>query len=183
MHVEKNTPAIATADTGAPDAPLPLSNVTSHMGELREREDRNKNVIFFRVKMDGDNQHSINNILANKLHLTSLPDSVVRLRTVSARGPALILTKFNTDVLAWFVIRSEKKLRSLTNADIKANVFISPNYTKLEKTEQYNLRVKLRRRKAACEPNVIIRNGKIFSTLYIELSHTGYTSCANCTMT
>ena len=77
MYVEKNTPAIATADTGAPDAPLPLSNVTSLMGELRERENKNKNVIFFRVKMDGDNQHSISNILANKLHLTSSPDSVV----------------------------------------------------------------------------------------------------------
>ena len=29
------------------------------MGELRKREDKSKNVIFFGVKMDGDDQHSI----------------------------------------------------------------------------------------------------------------------------
>ena len=52
-------PAIATAATDAPGSPLPLSNVTSLMGELREREDKNKNAIFFGVKMDGDDQHSI----------------------------------------------------------------------------------------------------------------------------
>ena len=94
------------------------------MGELRKREDKSKNVILFGVKMDGNDQHSIENILANELHLTSSPDSVVQLGAASACGLAQILDKFNTDILAWSVIRSTKKLRSSTNADIKANVFI-----------------------------------------------------------
>ena len=111
--------------------------------------------------MDGGNQHSNDNILANELHLTSSPDSVVRLGTANAHESAPILAKFNTDVLACSVIRSAKKLCSLTNADIKANVFILSDYTELERTEQYNLCVELRRRKAVGEPNVIIRNGKI----------------------
>ena len=47
------------------------------------------------------------------------------------------------------------------NNAVRIIVFISPVYTKLEKHDQYNLRVEQPRRAAAGESNLIIRNGAV----------------------
>ena len=73
-----------------------------------------------------------------------------------------LLVKFASAADVSAVIRSTKKKQSSTNADIKSSVFISPDYTKLERQEQYKLRVEPKRRKAVGEGDLIIKRDVIF---------------------
>ena len=93
--------------------------------------------------------------------------SVTRMGTGSTnRSTPPLLVKFASTADTSTVIRSAKKLRSSTNADIKSSVFISSDYTKLERQEQYKLRVELKRRKAAGEGDLIIRRGVTIQRLH-----------------
>ena len=151
------------AATASGTAPLPSmpTNITRLVGELHERANRSKNVVVFGVKIRNNDDDVIKSIIKDELSLHVTAVSCSRLGAGGTRGPAPLLVKFGSDDDALDVIRSAKKLRSSTNADIKASVFIPPDYTKLERKEQYNLRVELRRRKAAGENDLIIRKGSI----------------------
>ena len=109
---------------------------------------------------------SINNIIriiTNELNLQVRPTSVSKLGKGYGGRPAPLLLKFSTSDDAASVIKSDKNLRTSTDNDIKSSVFISPDYTKLERHEQFILRSELHRRRAAGENNLIIRNGSIFT--------------------
>ena len=162
----KAAPVTAThppAGTSAPAIAIPGStSVTVLADELRERKDRSTNIVIFGIKTGGDDDDAVDNILSNELHLTVSATSVTRMGASSTARPSPpILVKFATAADAITVIRSAKNLRSSTNADIQSSVFISPDYTKLEREEQYKLRTELKRQKAAGGGDLIIRKGAI----------------------
>jgi len=58
------------------------------------------------------------------------------------------------------ILRNAKTLR---NSSTYRNVFISPDLTPQERASNKQLRTELQRRKAAGEPNLIIKRGQIVS--------------------
>ena len=116
--------------------------------------------MIFGVKDVNQDENSVEHIITNELNLQVRPTSISRLGKGNGGRPAPLLLRFSTSDDAASVIKSGKNLRS-TNNDIKSSVFISPDYTKLERHEQFILRSELRRRRAAGENNIIIRNGSI----------------------
>ena len=147
--------------TGTPPILPPVQNVAAIVDEVRERAIRSKNVVMTGIKADGHEDAMVAHILSNELHLTSAAVSCTRLGGGTARRPAPLLVTFASLTEASAVIKVAKSLRSSTDADIKSTVYISPYYTKLERKEQYNLRVELRRRKAAGEGDLTIRRGSV----------------------
>ena len=138
-----------------------MQNVAAIVDEVRERAIRSKNVVVTGIKADGHEDAMVAHILSNELHLTSTAVSCTRLGGGTARRPAPLLVTFASPTEASAVIKVAKSLRSSTDADIKSIVYISPDYTKLERKEQYNLRVELWHRKAAGEGDLIIRRGSV----------------------
>ena len=126
-----------------------------------ERANRSKNVLIFGVKDVNQDENSVEHIITNELNLQVRPTSVSRLGKGNGGRPASLPLKFSTSDDAASVIKSGTNLRFSTDNDIKSSVFISPDYTKLERHEQFILRSELRRRRAAGENNLIIRNGSI----------------------
>ena len=140
-----------------------IGNISSVAGELQERTLRKKNIVIFGLVPAGqDNEDAVRKIIVDELHLPADFQSVHRLGNGS-RGPAPVLVKFASEAAASAVVHLAKNLRSSSNDAVRTSVFISPDYTKLEKHEQYNLRVELRRRVAAGESNLIIRNGAVIT--------------------
>lgn len=161
LKAAAGTQTPAAGSTGTPPILPPVQNVAAIVDEVRERAIRSKNVVVTGIKADGHEDAMVAHILSNELHLTSTAVSCTRLGGGTARRPAPLLVTFASPTEASAVIKVAKSLRSSTDADIKSTVYISPDYTKLERKEQYNLRVELRRRKAAGEGDLIIRRGSV----------------------
>ena len=122
-----NTPTVNSTTTG--------NNVASLAGELRERANRSKNVLIFGVKYVNQDENSVEHIITNELNLQVRPTSVSRLGKGNGGRPAPLFLKFSTSDDAASVIKFGKNLRSSTDNDIKSSVFISTDYTKLERHE------------------------------------------------
>jgi hypothetical protein len=60
-------------------------------------------------------------------------------------------------------IRLAKNLRASTCLNIRNHVYLNPDLTQEQRTEQYKLRTDLKHRKASGESNLFIKNGRIIT--------------------
>ena len=65
------------------------------------------------------------------------------------------------DVDTRTAIRSATKLRRFTDDHICDNVYLNANLTPEQRKADYDLRTELKRRRAACEQKLIIRDGRL----------------------
>ena len=87
--------------------------------------------------------------------------SLSRLRRGGPSGPPPLLVTLSKEEDARQVIKLANNVRTSTDPQINSSLFINPDFTKMERHEQFNLRSELKRRKAGGESNIIIRNGAI----------------------
>jgi hypothetical protein len=75
--------------------------------------------------------------------------------------PRLLLVTLSSDSNSSSAIRSAKKLSSSADAHIRDNVYINVDLTPEQRKLNCNLRCELKRRRAAGELNLVIRNGAV----------------------
>jgi hypothetical protein len=75
--------------------------------------------------------------------------------------PRLLLVTLSSADTANDVIRAATKLRRSTDNHTRDNIFINRDLTPEQRAFDYELRKDLKRRRAAGEQNLVIRNGKV----------------------
>ena len=75
--------------------------------------------------------------------------------------PQLLLVTLADEKQASAILRVAKNLRDSTDAYVHGHIFINADLTQLQRTEWFNARAELKRRRAAGETNLVIRNGSV----------------------
>ena len=144
------------------------TTVRDEMFEVMEKEKRKLNVVISNYhnsnELDdlGKAKHLIHNVLlANDIEVVSAYSTGTSFKTPQQQNitplPKLIV-KLSSLNQKHKLLRISKHLRDSSDF---SNVFINPDFTKRERTEQYLLRKELRERRSKGEKNLIISGDQI----------------------
>jgi hypothetical protein len=159
------TPATgATYAAAAAPAIVPAS-VNDVVRELNLRAAKRGNIIIsgLRSSPAGTDTATVTDLLRTELNINASVTHCSRLGKPAddATRPRRLLVTVSSDVDSTAAIRSAKKLRSSTDAYVRDNVYINADLTPEQRTQDYNLRCELKRRRAAGETNLVIRDGAV----------------------
>ncbi len=152
-------PAVAN-DTSPP--PIRLSDVVR---ELDMRASKKSNIVISGIRPSSTvtDTDLVKNLLCDELGITANVTRCARLGKPSADAnrPCRLLVTLSSDTDSSAAIRSAKKLRSSTDVNVRDHVYINADQTPEQRKQDYDLRCELKRRRAAGEQNLVIRNGVV----------------------
>jgi hypothetical protein len=164
--------SVAVINTAPPPAaatppPMPAPALVKVVRELDLQVSKKTNIVLSGIApsllTDAD---IVTNLLRDELGITANVTKCTRLgkpRADSDRDtrPRLLLVTLSSADIANDVIRAATKLRRSTDNHTRDNVFINRDLTPEQRAFDYELRKDLKRRRAAGEQNLVIRNGKV----------------------
>lgn len=157
-----NLPAQAVA--AHPAHPAPSANISEVVHELNLRTSKQANIVITGLQpCITDDITLVQNLLSNELNITTTVSSCTRLGNPNHRGPQLLLATLASATDAKNILRHAKDLRNSSSDNIRDHVYINPDLTQQQRITQYKLRAEIRRRTAAGESNLIIRNERIIT--------------------
>lgn len=154
-----------TAPHAASAAPASRVEISDVMHELDMRASKKANIVLSGLQPSSrlTDVAIVTSLLRDELSINATVVSCTRLGKPSAdvNRPCRILATLSsvTDSLA--AVRNAKKLRTSTEAHVREHVFVNADLTPEQRKQDYNLRTELKRRRAAGELNLVIRNGKL----------------------
>ena len=150
--------------------PATTSTINETLNEQKERESRAKNIILFNIP-ESDKQNPQERTQEDTNFVTRVfqtleiekcdIDKCIRLgKKVSGRSRLTRVTLKNQDSKGNIL----RKSRALESSEDFSEIYIRPDLTRLQRTEQRMLRDELRSRREKGEDNIFIRRGKIIQT-------------------
>jgi hypothetical protein len=138
-------------------------NYNDIISEFRNRESRRCNIIISGLQPSANtSDEDLAKLVLNEIHFQSPISSCRRLPSKSASSrPGLLLVTLPNATVCSNIIKSAKVLRRSMNP-LFTNVFINPDLTTQQRTEQKRLNDEKRARKSNGE-DVIIHRGKVIS--------------------
>jgi hypothetical protein len=105
----------------------------------------------------------VTNLLRDELGINAIVTCWSRLGRPSANinRPCALLVTLSSEGDARKAIRSAKRLRSSADSHVRNRVFLNADLTPEQRKVDYDLRMELKRRRAADEADLIIRNGRL----------------------
>lgn len=154
-------PIINTARDALVAPALALNDVVREL-DLRATRKCNLVISGLRPSPTRDDTVAAADLLRKELSITANVTHCVRLgKPTNDNHPRRLLVTLSSDADSSSAIRSAKKLRSSTDAYVRDNVYINADLTPEQRKLDYNLRCELKRRQAAGELNLVIRNGAV----------------------
>jgi len=103
----------------------------------------------------------VTDLLHTELNITAVVSKCVRLGKPGGSRPHLLLATFANEKQATDVLRSAKHLRQSTSAQVRDSVFVNADLTHEQRTAMFSARTELRRRRAAGETDLVVRDGRV----------------------
>ena len=138
---------------------------------MKLRDSKKLNIIVQGMPSAGDDLAAFLSLVDKELKLKPLVTSVKRLvskskapttpRPTGPAAPAPLLVTLRDTSDRRLLLSNAKVFRSSADVYVKDSIFINPDLTLMERQEGFSLRSELRRRKAAGEADIIIRNETI----------------------
>jgi hypothetical protein len=150
---------------GTPLTTLPSSpSINKVVHELNLRTSKKANIILSGLQLsDTTDAVTVEKLLLDELNITTKVSYCTRLGKPNATRPQLLLATLASADDAKRAIRLAKNLRASTCINIRNHVYLNPDLTQEQRTEQYKLRTDLKNRKASGESNLFIENGRIIT--------------------
>jgi hypothetical protein len=157
-----NNPAPTLATAAAPS----LLEINDVLHELDLRVTKKANIVISGLLSPVPpltDSATVMKLLRDELGVNATVISCSRLGKPSAdiNRPCRLLATLSSDADSFAVMRLATKLRNSTDAHVRQHVFINADMTPEQRKHDYNLRMELKRRRAAGELNLVIRNGKL----------------------
>jgi hypothetical protein len=157
-----NNPAPAAAAAAAPS----LLQINDVLHELDLRVTKKANIVISGILPPAPpltDSAIVMKLLREGLGINATVISCARLGKPSAdvNRPCRLLATLSSDADSLAAMRSATKLRNSTDPHVRQHVFINADMTPEQRKQDYNLRMELKRRRAAGEPNLVILNGKL----------------------
>jgi hypothetical protein len=133
---------------------------------VRLRSLRNSNIVLSGIPISQTSDvDSVTNILHDELHINAVVTKCVRLGKPGLPGarPQMLLATLADEKHVTEALHSARMLRLSTSTVIRENVYLNADLTPQQRTTLYNSRMELKRRRAAGEFNLVIRDGCVVS--------------------
>ena len=150
-------PIIATPSTTGNTSVSPIS-INEVVREIDLRSTKKSNIVISGLKTSTNDCTAITELIHNELHISVTVAKCCRLGKPGTR-PQLVLATLSDDAQAADVLRSAKLLRDSTDVYVHDNVYINADLTHQQRTALFKARMELKRRRAAGETDLIIRDG------------------------
>ena len=157
----------ATAASPAPafSSPTPPLVVNDVVRELDMRASKKANIVLSgpRSSSTMSDSTAVHDLLRNELRLNATVVCCIRLGKPSAdinRSQRLLVT-LSSDADARTAVRLAKNLRNSRDAHTRDHVYLNADLTPEQGKLDYDLRSEFKRRSAAGEQDLIIRNGRL----------------------
>ncbi len=149
-----SVPTVITSTT-------PAVSVNDVVRELDLRSSRKANIVISGLSATAAGDVAVvSDLLLTELGIAAAVTKCVRLGTPGTR-PQLLLATLADDKLTMEVLRSAKLLRRSTSALVRASVYVNADLTHQQRTAMFNALMELKRRRAAGETDLVIRDGSV----------------------
>ena len=165
LRAKSSTPLPASATSASSSltsAPMAISmDVNDVAKELALRAAKKVNIVItgLTASATSDSTAAVK-LIHDELHMDVNVISCARLAKPGTK-PQLLLVTLADEKQASAILRVAKNLRDSTDAYVHDHIFINEDLTQLQRTESFNARAELKRRRAASETNLVIRNGSV----------------------
>jgi hypothetical protein len=156
-----STGTVPTGSAAPASVPLAINDVVR---ELDRRASKRANIVLRGVKASPlPDAEIVVNLLRDELGITTTVTRCIRLGRVSAdpTRPCLLLATLSSENDAVAAVCSASKLRRSADENVRDNIYLNADLTPEQRKLDYDLRTELKRRRAAGERDLVIRDGRL----------------------